>query len=117
MLESFKDEDGHFFFSSSGQIDIDSRSEQVMRGMLNLLRASSVAFPGETVMEEAKIFTSACLNTLLQTSREAYNASFLKEVINRKLLSFFSHILVLIHFHLTLHSSFFILAGRVRPCI
>ncbi|GLJ24504.1 hypothetical protein SUGI_0468150 [Cryptomeria japonica] len=51
-----------------------------MRGMLNLLRASSVAFPGETVMEEAKMFSSACLKTLSQRSGDTYNTSFLKEV-------------------------------------
>lgn len=90
MLEGFKDKDGHFFFfagESNGRLE--EGDAMMMRGMLNLLRGSSVAFPGETVMEEAKIFTSACLKTLLQTSRDAYNASFLKEVINHKLLSFF----------------------------
>lgn len=90
MLESFKDKNGHFFFfpgqsnDDNSNSNINIREECGMRGILNLLRASSVAFPGETVMDEAKIFTSACLKTLLETSgsgsRDAYNASFLKEV-------------------------------------
>ncbi|XP_059076398.1 alpha-longipinene synthase-like [Cryptomeria japonica] len=72
VLESFKDENGHFSLSNS-------KEECAMRGILNLLRASSVAFPRETVMEEAKMFSSAFLKTL-PLSLDAYNASFLKEV-------------------------------------
>ena len=84
MLESFKDRNGHFFFSSNNDDENNnSRSEQVMRGMVNLLRASSVGFPGERVMEEAKAFTSARLKTLLQTPHigDSYSTSLLKEVI------------------------------------
>ncbi|XP_059064960.1 alpha-humulene synthase-like [Cryptomeria japonica] len=35
-----------------------SREEHVVRSMLNLLRASTVAFPEETIMQEAKVFSS-----------------------------------------------------------
>ena len=41
--------------------------ESVMRSALNLFRASLIAFPGEKVMEEAEMFSTAYLKELLQT--------------------------------------------------
>ncbi|GLJ38259.1 hypothetical protein SUGI_0778890 [Cryptomeria japonica] len=47
--------------------------------MINLLRASSLAFPGETVMEDAKVFSSAYLKQLLEKSEDIKHKSYLKE--------------------------------------
>nr|QGN65613.1 terpene synthase 7 [Taiwania cryptomerioides]QIB02639.1 terpene synthase [Taiwania cryptomerioides] len=83
VLETFKDEDGKFF-NSGGKDDNTKNStigeEHEMRSMLNLLRASIVAFPGETIMEEAKVFSSLYLKQILQNIGGSYNSSFLKEV-------------------------------------
>jgi hypothetical protein len=38
-----------------------------MRGVLNLFRASLVAFPGEKVMEDAEIFSTTYLKEALKT--------------------------------------------------
>lgn len=48
--------------------------------MVNLLRASNLAFPGETVMEDAKAFSSAYLKQVLEKSGDINDKSFLKEV-------------------------------------
>ncbi|GLJ51664.1 hypothetical protein SUGI_1097890 [Cryptomeria japonica] len=51
-----------------------------MQSILNLFRASSVEFPGEKVMEEAKMFSSTYLKQILQKNENTYKKSFLKEV-------------------------------------
>ncbi|XP_059063789.1 alpha-humulene synthase [Cryptomeria japonica] len=80
-LKNFKDKNGQFISyggnNDSNQINI--REECMMRSMINLLRASSLAFPGETVMEDAKVFSSAYLKQLLEKSEDIKHKSYLKE--------------------------------------
>nr|QIB02637.1 longifolene synthase [Taiwania cryptomerioides] len=78
VLESFKDKNGQFFTEDNNYNN--TGEECVMRSMLNLLRASSVAFFGETVMKEVKVFSSAYLKNLSENSADMYRRSFLKEV-------------------------------------
>ncbi|GLJ51666.1 hypothetical protein SUGI_1097950 [Cryptomeria japonica] len=81
VLENFKDKSGQFFFSE-GNNDNNQNiivEEYGMRSILNLFRASSVAFPREKVMEEAKMFSSAYLKQILQKIENTYKKSFLKE--------------------------------------
>lgn len=83
VLENFKNKTGQFFFCEGNYDNLNViRDEYVMRSILNLLRASSVAFPGEKVMEEAKIFSSIYLKQLLQEFDRTCKESFLKEVIH-----------------------------------
>nr|QIB02638.1 cedrol synthase [Taiwania cryptomerioides] len=82
VLENFKDNKGQFIFCGKSD-DINEnniKEEYVMRIMLNLLRVSSVGYSGEIVMEEAKAFSTAYLNKLLEKSEDIHNKSFLKEV-------------------------------------
>nr|QHZ00915.1 terpene synthase12 [Taiwania cryptomerioides] len=82
VLENYKDENGQFF-SCRGNKDnngIMTEEELVMRSMLSLLRCSNVAFPGEIVMKEAKVFSSVYLKQILEKSDDIYNKSLLKEV-------------------------------------
>lgn len=86
MLDNFKDNNRQFTFCG-GSDDNDEnniKEEHVMRSMLNLLRASSVAYPGETVMEEAKVFSTVYLNKFLEKIGDIYKKNFLKEVMNFK---------------------------------
>eukprot|EP00253_Pinus_taeda_P006805 PITA_06805 len=62
VFGNFKDENGHFFCNSSGE---QEEGDKRVRSMLSLLRASSISFPGEKVMDEAKAFTTDYLNQLL----------------------------------------------------
>nr|QIB02640.1 germacrene D synthase [Taiwania cryptomerioides] len=82
VLENFKDKNGQFLFlvgtNDNNQNII--REEQLMRIMLNLLRASGVAFPEERIMEEAKVFSSIYLKQILQKPEDMFKKSFLKEV-------------------------------------
>jgi len=57
----FKDQNGQFACSANTQ------TEGEMRGVLNLFRASLVAFPGEKVMEDAEIFSTTYLKEALKT--------------------------------------------------
>ena len=54
VLEQFKDEKGQFGCSAN-------KTEGEIRTVLNLFRASLIAFPGEKVMEEAEIFSAIYL--------------------------------------------------------
>jgi len=54
VLEHFKDQKGRFACSSI-------QTEGEIRSLLNLFRASLVAFPNEKVMEEAEIFSTTYL--------------------------------------------------------
>ncbi|XP_057860191.2 delta-selinene-like synthase, chloroplastic [Cryptomeria japonica] len=81
VLENFKDKNGQFFFSGENKDDDENKNEEhVMRSMLNLLRSSSVAFTGETIMEEAKLFSSAYLKQIIEKPGDTYRKSFVKEV-------------------------------------
>ncbi|KAH9330490.1 hypothetical protein KI387_002598, partial [Taxus chinensis] len=82
VFENFKDKNGEFFCymgncNSTGE-------ENMMRSLLYLLRASGVSFPGETVMEEAKVFCTAYLNQILgkhgRTHISGYPEWLIKEV-------------------------------------
>nr|R9QMR4.1 RecName: Full=(-)-beta-phellandrene synthase 1, chloroplastic; AltName: Full=Terpene synthase (-)betaphell1; Short=PcTPS-(-)betaphell1; Flags: Precursor [Pinus contorta]AFU73853.1 (-)-beta-phellandrene synthase [Pinus contorta] len=59
VLENFKDHNGQFTCSGI-------QTEGEIRGVLNLFRASLIAFPGEKVMEEAEIFSTMYLKHALQ---------------------------------------------------
>lgn len=78
VLENFKDEKGHFFCNSTGE---QEEGDKRVRSMLSLFRASSISFPGEKVMDEAKAFTTASLNQFL-TGRDVSDVdqSLLREV-------------------------------------
>nr|UMW72393.1 putative 2-methyl-3-buten-2-ol synthase [Pinus nigra subsp. laricio]UMW72400.1 putative 2-methyl-3-buten-2-ol synthase [Pinus nigra subsp. laricio] len=54
VLERFKEQNGQFACSAI-------QTEGEVRSVLNLFRASQIAFPGEKVMEEAEIFSTLCL--------------------------------------------------------
>eukprot|EP00253_Pinus_taeda_P013031 PITA_13031 len=62
VLENFKDENGQFFCSSSGE---EGNADKEVRSMLSLFRASNISFPGEKVMEETKAFTTQYLTQVL----------------------------------------------------
>nr|O24474.1 RecName: Full=Myrcene synthase, chloroplastic; AltName: Full=Aggmyr; Flags: Precursor [Abies grandis]AAB71084.1 myrcene synthase [Abies grandis] len=59
VLKAFQDQNGQFV-CSPGQ------TEGEIRSVLNLYRASLIAFPGEKVMEEAEIFSTRYLKEALQ---------------------------------------------------
>eukprot|EP00253_Pinus_taeda_P007093 PITA_07093 len=61
VLKVFKNENGEFACSANIQ------TEGEIRGVLNLFRASLVAFPGENVMGEAEIFSTTYLKEALKT--------------------------------------------------
>ncbi|GLJ31921.1 hypothetical protein SUGI_0642510 [Cryptomeria japonica] len=54
VLENFKEKDGRFLSSYT-------QSHEEIRSILNLFRASLIAFPEEKVMDEAKLFTTTYL--------------------------------------------------------
>ena len=56
-MEQFKDEKGKFTCSDT---------EGEIKTILNLFRASLIAFPGEKVMEEAEIFSAIYLKEAVQ---------------------------------------------------
>ena len=58
MLEQFKDQNGQFACSAI-------QTEGEIKSVLNLFRASLIAFPGEKVMEEAEIFSTIYLKEAL----------------------------------------------------
>nr|AAX07264.1 terpinolene synthase [Pseudotsuga menziesii] len=62
VLEQFKDQKGQFASAWSA-----NHTERQIRSVLNLFRASLIAFPGEKVMEEAQIFSATYLKEALQT--------------------------------------------------
>ncbi|XP_057860193.2 longifolene synthase-like, partial [Cryptomeria japonica] len=82
VLENFKDKSGQFFFSEGNNDNNENIivEEHGMRSILNLFRASSVAFPREKVMEEAEIFSTTYLRQILQKLENTYKKSFLKDV-------------------------------------
>ncbi|GLJ09968.1 hypothetical protein SUGI_0119290 [Cryptomeria japonica] len=58
-LESFKGKDGKFLKSST-------QSKEEIQSIINLFRASLIAFPNEKVMDEAKSFSTKYLKQALQ---------------------------------------------------
>ncbi|XP_057827578.1 alpha-humulene synthase-like [Cryptomeria japonica] len=81
-LKSFKDNNGQFILCgvNNDKHGNNIKEEHVMRIMLNLLRVSSVAYPREILMEEAKVFSTEYLEKLLENLGDTYKRSFLKEV-------------------------------------
>ena len=78
VFENFKDENGHFFCTSSGE---EGTADEEVRSMLSLFRASNISFPAEKVMEEAKTFTTEYLSQVLTRHAIAHvNQSLRKEV-------------------------------------
>eukprot|EP01018_Ginkgo_biloba_P025771 Gb_19685 [translate_table: standard] len=63
VLQNFRDENGHFNCCHGSEAKGDG--DEIIRSMLNLFRASLVAFEGEKVMDEAKFFT---VNVLKQVA-------------------------------------------------
>lgn len=77
-FENFKDENGHFFCNSTGE---QEGGDKRVRSMLSLLRASSISFPGEKLMDEAKSFATDYLNQILTGGDFTdVDQSFLREV-------------------------------------
>eukprot|EP01018_Ginkgo_biloba_P025685 Gb_08213 [translate_table: standard] len=80
VLQNFRDENGHYYCcqSSEGEGDGDA----IIRSMLNLFRASLVAFEGENVMDEAKFFTANFLKQVAakRTDQVSVSPSILQEV-------------------------------------
>lgn len=72
MLETFKEKDGHFLSSYS-------QENEDINTILNLYRASLIAFPGEKIMEEAKVFATKYLK---QAMRQSKDPNLSKEVFN-----------------------------------
>ena len=66
VFDHFKDANGHFFGSTS-QFNRDVAS------MLSLYRASQLAFPGESILDEARDFATKYLREALQ-KREIFTA-------------------------------------------
>ena len=62
-MKVLKDQNGEFACSAN----IEGEGEGEVRAVLNLFRASLVAFPGEKVMEEAQIFSTTYLKEALKT--------------------------------------------------
>nr|AAX07267.1 (-)-alpha-pinene/(-)-camphene synthase [Pseudotsuga menziesii] len=62
VLEHFKDQKGHFASCSSSSIETGGE----IRSVLNLFRASLIAFPNEKVMDEAQIFSTTYLKEAVQ---------------------------------------------------
>eukprot|EP00253_Pinus_taeda_P007466 PITA_07466 len=58
VFENFKNSNGHFFCSSA-------HFNKDVAGMLNLYRASQLAFPGENILDETKSFSSKYLKEAL----------------------------------------------------
>ena len=73
VLNNFKDNKGQFILRGDEQ--------HMMTSMINLLRASSISFLGEAVMEDAKVFSSAYIRQLLEKSQDIKHNSFLREVM------------------------------------
>eukprot|EP01018_Ginkgo_biloba_P027642 Gb_00720 [translate_table: standard] len=61
VLKNFRDENGEFFC-------FVGETQKGLTDMLNLYRCSQVAFPGETMMEEAKVFTSNYLRNAIESN-------------------------------------------------
>nr|ADH29869.1 e-beta farnesene synthase [Pinus sylvestris] len=61
VFENFKDADGHFFGSTS-------QFNKNVASMLSLYRASQLAFPGETILDEARDFATKYLREALEKS-------------------------------------------------
>nr|O24475.1 RecName: Full=Pinene synthase, chloroplastic; AltName: Full=(-)-(1S,5S)-pinene synthase; AltName: Full=Agg-pin1; AltName: Full=Beta-geraniolene synthase; Flags: Precursor [Abies grandis]AAB71085.1 pinene synthase [Abies grandis]AIF29188.1 pinene synthase [Expression vector pAPG2]AIF29194.1 pinene synthase [Expression vector pAPG1] len=60
VFKAFKGQNGQFSCSENIQTD------EEIRGVLNLFRASLIAFPGEKIMDEAEIFSTKYLKEALQ---------------------------------------------------
>eukprot|EP01018_Ginkgo_biloba_P026063 Gb_09324 [translate_table: standard] len=78
VLQSFRDENGHFncFHGSEAEGDGDAST----RSMLNLFRASLVAFEGEKVMDKAKFFTANFLKQVAAKGNDQVSPSVLHEI-------------------------------------
>ncbi|GLJ10693.1 hypothetical protein SUGI_0133230 [Cryptomeria japonica] len=55
MLQQFKSKDGNFFYSDN------QSNEEELRSILNLFRASLIAFPKQQALDDAKSFLTAYL--------------------------------------------------------
>eukprot|EP00253_Pinus_taeda_P006279 PITA_06279 len=66
VFENFRNSNGHFFCSSA-------HFNKDVAGMLNLYRASQLAFPGENILDETKSFSSKYLKEALGKS-ETFSA-------------------------------------------
>nr|WMI31575.1 chloroplast cephalotene synthase [Cephalotaxus sinensis] len=73
VLKIFKDDHGRFF-SCASQRHIDLRS------IVNLFRASDLAFPGEKIMDEARLFASQYLRQSLTTDTILCNQKLYDEI-------------------------------------
>ncbi|GLJ05586.1 hypothetical protein SUGI_0020770 [Cryptomeria japonica] len=80
MLGHFRTTNGQFLSS------IAQTEEEKIRGILDLFRASHIAFNREKILDEAKEFSTAYLNQAMEKS--VINSNLLQEMVdNDKLLS------------------------------
>ncbi|GLJ05789.1 hypothetical protein SUGI_0025360 [Cryptomeria japonica] len=72
VLEKFKEKDGQFLCCIT-------HSEEEIKSILNLFRASLIAFPNETIMDDVKSFAIMYLNQIFQKTR-TFGANLLQEI-------------------------------------
>nr|AIO10962.1 terpene synthase [Taiwania cryptomerioides] len=72
MLGPFKTANGQFFSTAQSE-------EEKIKSILNLYRASYIAFPGEKILDEAKEFSTTYLNQALQ--KTGISSSLLQEIL------------------------------------
>ncbi|GLJ05582.1 hypothetical protein SUGI_0020720 [Cryptomeria japonica] len=72
MLGAFRTANGQFLCSTV------QTEEDKIRGILNLFRASHIAFPGEKILDEAKQFSTTYLNQAMQNS--GISSNLLQEI-------------------------------------
>ncbi|GLJ05737.1 hypothetical protein SUGI_0024240 [Cryptomeria japonica] len=72
VLEQFKEKDGQFIRSTS-------QTEEEIKSIVNLFRASLISFPEETIMDEAKAFSTMYLNQVLEKT-DIISANLLQEI-------------------------------------
>eukprot|EP01018_Ginkgo_biloba_P025693 Gb_11595 [translate_table: standard] len=78
VLDKWRDESGHFKCCEGER---DGTDVGLIRSMLNLFRVSLLAFPGEKVMDEAKLFAANFLKQLVaKADLDVSSANLLQEV-------------------------------------
>lgn len=75
MLGPFRTENGQFFCSTA------QSEEEKIKGILNLYRASYIAFTGEKILDEAQEFSKTYLREALQ--KTGISSNLLHEVMLR----------------------------------
>ncbi|GLJ05578.1 hypothetical protein SUGI_0020640 [Cryptomeria japonica] len=72
MLGSFRTANGQFLYSTA------QTEEDKIKGVLNLFRASHIAFPGEKILDEAKEFSTTYLSQAMENN--GISSNLLQEI-------------------------------------